>query len=417
MRMVSLRYLERSCQHLHGTLTTDVNTPDLPSGLRIVIVDAPPLHGIRQRVQQLASRFSAIATSLNGEVWYFDEPGNIVTVFISPEKPLSNLWSWMKGPVRDPETGIVHFIPPAGLPFGYHVPSINNWNHAWDRITLGGRYRKSAGPVVLIIANVLGLGWLGALGEDIAIYDCADEISEFKQASLKRDAVLAQERNLMSRVNAVVTTSQRLYDSKAPYSKRIELIRNAADIEHFRRAESPGPKPASISNLTKPIVGFYGFLADWLDWPLIEAVVRDGVEFDWLFMGPTTRDLSYLRKYPNYHQLGKVAYADLPIYLSHFSCAHIPFARTPLTLNVNPVKLYEYLAGGVPVVATPLPELEPFRDVCEIADTPDSYLSAIRKSIASDTLEKRAARSLRVSTETWDNRVGVYLNLISELLR
>jgi len=390
-------------------------TARLPDGLTLIIADASPFHGIRQRVQQLAPRL-ARAVGPTGRLLYIDEPGNIVAVFISPEKPLSNLWKWISGPVPDRATGIRHFVPPAGFPFGYHFRPVNQWNHFWYRVALGTRYRRGSGPVVLIACNVLGLGWLGRLGEDVTIYDCMDEISEFRQPRLRREAVIAQERELMGRVDAVVTTSQTLFDSKSPFARRAELIRNGAEIEHFRKALDPGLKPADIAGLEKPIVGFHGYLADWLDWPLIEAVVREGTEFDWVFVGPTTRNLSDLSALPHFHALGKKPYSELPDYLRHFACAHIPFDRTPLTVHVNPVKLYEYLAGGAPVVATPLPELEQFRDVCALTDKPAEYLEAIRRAVADDSPEKRLSRSRRVENETWDARVATYCELISDLL-
>lgn len=393
-----------------------MNTPVLPVETTLIVADAPPLRGMRQRVQQLSIRFAKILAESGGRLLYMDEPGNVVTVFLSPEKPLSNLWSWISGPCRDPDTGIMHFVPPAGLPFGYHSPGINGWNHLWARVSLGTRFNPSDGPVVLIVCNVLGAGWLGTFGEDAVIYDCADEISEFRQARIKREAVVAQERRLLGRVDAVVTTSQSLHDSKTPYAKRTELIRNAAEIEHFNPAMEPKQKPKDIAHLDKPIVGFYGYLADWLDWPLIESVVKEGAEFDWVFIGPTVRNLSSLEAIPNFHTLGRKPYDELPDYLGHFACAHIPFDRTPLTMNVNPVKLYEYLAGGVPVVATSLPELEAFRDVCSITDDPVEYLELVRRAVAEDSPEKRVMRIARVADETWDSRVQDYCRLINELI-
>jgi glycosyltransferase involved in cell wall biosynthesis len=394
--------------------------PDLKENLTIIIADAPALHGIRQRVQHLATRLAKILAGRNGRLLYIDEPGNIVTVFLSPEKPFSNMWTWMSGPKIDPETGIYHFVPPAGLPFAYQSKFINAWNHAGYRLGLGRNFKKSHGPVVLIVCNVLGLGWLGKFGEDIAIYDCADEISEFRQAKINREAVLKQERELIGRVDALVTTSQTLYEAKSKFlrlSGRARLIRNAAEIEHFRKAfELKGSRPEDIRNLEKPIVGFYGFLADWLDWPLIEKVVKEGKEFDWVFIGPTTRNLSELEKLPNSHFLGKKSYGSLPEYLANFACAHIPFDRTPLTVHVNPVKVYEYLAGGVPVVATHLPELEAFSDVCALTNDPDEYLEAVREAVKSDSPERRQARFERVKRETWDARVGEYCKLINDLL-
>lgn len=391
----------------------------LPDNLTVIVADAPPLRGIRQRVQQISSRLAKILCGVNGRLLYIDEPGNIVTVFISPEKPLSNLWSWMSGPKLDPDTGIYHYIPPAGLPFGYNSAPINRWNHFWYPIGLSGMFKKADGPVVLIVCNVLGLGWAGKFHEDVLIYDCADEISEFKQASMNREAVLSQEKTLVGRADGLVTTSQTLYDRKSKFLKpgaEARLIRNAAEVEHFSKALNVRTKPDDIAGLKKPIVGYFGYLADWLDWPLIEHVVREGSEFDWVFIGPCTRNLSALEALGNFHYLGKKPYDVLPDYLAHFSCAHIPFDRTPLTIHVNPVKLYEYLAGGAPVVATSLPELEYFRDVCSLTNDPVEYLEMIRIAVKGNSPEKRNARSMRVKDETWDSRVDDYCGLIASLL-
>ena len=394
--------------------------PDLKENMTIIIADAPALHGLRQRSQHLAMRFAKLLADRNGRLLYIDEPGNIVTVFLSPEKSLSNLWRWMSGPKVEPESGIFHYVPPAGLPFAYQSGFINAWNHAGYRMGLGSWRNVTDGPVVLIVCNVLGLGWLGKFGEDVVIYDCADEISEFRQAKINRAAVLKQERELIGRVQGLVTTSQLLYESKSKYmgkNGKAKLIRNAAEIDHFRKAfELKGSRPDDISGLKKPIVGFYGFLADWLDWPLIENVVKKGKEFDWVFIGPTTRNLADLERLPNCHFPGKKPYEVLPSYLANFACAHIPFDRTPLTVHVNPVKVYEYLAAGVPVVATRLPELEAFNDVCGLTNDPDEYLELIRMAVANDNPEKWEARFERVKDETWDARVGEYCGLIGELL-
>jgi len=384
--------------------------------MTIVIADAPPLAGIRQRIQQLSDRFAKILGTSGGRLYYIDDPGNLVTVFISPEKPVSNLWSWMRNPRMD-ESGITHWIPPAELPFGYHSRPINQWNHLLYRIALGSRYRPSDGPVLLIVCNVLGLGWLGRLGEDYVIYDCADEISEFRQASLKRDAVLAQERELISRADAVVTTAQSLLEKKSEGAKRSKLIRNAADVGHFRSTITEDWKiPSDLENLQKPVVGYIGFLAEWLNWPLIKHVVENGQEFEWVFIGPASRNLAEFESLPNFHWLGKKPYDELPAYLSHFSCAHIPFDLTPLTVHVNPVKLYEYLASGLPVVATPLPELDAYRDVCEITNDPDEYLEAVRWAVENDSALQRNERCRRVENETWDARISEYCELINELV-
>ncbi len=379
-------------------------------GETIIIVEGGSLRGIKQRHRQLAERFAR-----DNRVIYIEEPGNIVTVFLSKEKPLSNLWTWMSG-FRRIDDNFVGWTPPPGLPFGYIYPRVNAWNHFWYRFWYRIVCREMPDRPVLIANNVLGLKWLGFFGEKLRIYDCCDEVTGFRIPSLRPDVARRMEKELIEKCDIVICSSQKLFDTKSPMAKRTALIRNAADIGHFRKSlDGNLPKPVEFAGIDKPIVGFWGYLADWLDWEIIEYSIRNAPELHFLLIGPTTKGLTKHIDAPNVTYTGPMPYEVLPQLLTQFKVAILPFAMNDLTEGVNPVKGYEYLAGGCPVVATPLPELKAFGEHIYFADNPADFLAAIRTAIAEDTPEKRRARADYVKGQDWDNRVDEIYSAIEQL--
>ena len=380
-------------------------------GETIIMVEGGSLRGIKQRHKQLAERFAR-----DNRVIYIEEPGNIITVFLSKEKPLSNLWAWVGG-LRQIAPNLVGWTPPPGLPFGYIYPWVNAWNHFWYRFWYRIVCRERPKQPILIVNNVLGPGWFGFFREKVRIYDCCDEITGFKIPSLKPDVVRRTERKLIEDSDLVICSSEKLFDTKSPMAKRTVLVRNAAEVAHFRRALiETFPKPAAIEGVEKPIVGFWGYLGDWLDWDIIEHCIHNAPDLHFLLIGPATKGLTKRIDAPNVIYTGPMAYELLPQSLAHFSCAILPFARNQYTEAVNPVKVYEYLAGGCPVVATPLPELLQFGKEIYFATDGPSFLKAIYQAIKEDTTEKRRARADFVAGQDWDARVEEIYKAIDNIV-
>jgi glycosyltransferase involved in cell wall biosynthesis len=380
-------------------------------GETIIMVEGGSLKGIKQRHRQLAERFAH-----DNRVIYIEEPGNVVTVFISKEKPFSNLWTWMGGFVEI-QDNFVAWTPPPGLPFGYIYPWVNAWNHFWYRFWYPIVCREMPKQPILISNNILGLKWLGFFGEKLRIYDCCDEITGFKVPSLKPDVVRRKEKELIEACDFVICSSQKLFDTKSPMAKKTFLIRNGAEVEHFRKALVENfPKPDPIKDIDKPIVGFYGYLGDWLDWDAIEYCIHNAPDLHFLLIGPATKGLTQYIDAENVTYTGPMPYDVLPQYLAHFACALLPFVQNDYTAAVNPVKVYEYLAGGRPTVVTPLPELVTFSDQVYFAEDGPTFLESIRKAIAEDSPEKRNARVGFVKGQDWDARVGEIYTAIGEFL-
>jgi glycosyltransferase involved in cell wall biosynthesis len=369
-------------------------------GETIIMLAGGSLKGIMQRHRQLALRFARDNT-----VIYIDEPGNIITVFLTREKPISNLWSWLSG-LKKYDDNLLYWTPPPGPPFGMIYPSLNAWNHFWFRTWYRILCRRMPKNPILIFNNVIALPWLGFFNEGLRIYDCCDEVTGFFVPSLRPDMVLRQERKLIEACDLLICTSQKLMEAKSPIAKNAALIHNAAEIKHFRKAlKGDMPRPDHLAAIEKPIVGFWGYLSEWVAWDIIEYLVSNAPDLHFIFIGPMAKGASKRIKAENVTFTGPLPYDVLPQYLAHFSCAILPFVKNITTESFNPVKGYEYLAGGCPFVSTRLPGLSVFGEHVHPADDGPSFLQAVRRAIKEDSPEKRLARADFVAGQDWDARV------------
>lgn len=241
----------------------------------------------------------------------------------------------------------------------------------------------------------------GQLGESILIYHCVDEYSAF--TGVAADALLEMEAKLLRQSDLVVVSADRLLASKARQNPSTFLVRHGVDYEHFRRALSPETEvPAEIAALPHPVIGFFGLIADWVDVELMAETARRFPGGSLVLLGKATTDVSELQKLPNVHLLGRKPYAELPAYSKGFDVALMPFRINELTLNANPLKVREYLAAGLPVVSTPIPEVEVLGQ-CRIAADADGFEKEIRLALADPG--PSAERSERIRPESWEAKL------------
>jgi glycosyltransferase involved in cell wall biosynthesis len=241
----------------------------------------------------------------------------------------------------------------------------------------------------------------GQLGESILIYHCVDEYSAF--TGVAAEALLEMEANLLRQSDLVVVSADRLLASKAQQNPSTFLVRHGVDYEHFRKALSPETEvPAEIAALPRPIIGFFGLIADWVDIELMAETARRFSCGSLVLLGKVTTDVSELQKLSNVHLLGRKPYAELPAYSKGFDVALMPFRINELTLNANPLKVREYLAAGLPVVSTPIPEVEVLGQ-CRIAADADGFEREIRQALIDPG--PSVERSERIRHESWEGKL------------
>lgn len=231
------------------------------------------------------------------------------------------------------------------------------------------------------------------------IYDCMDEHAGFSTNG--RD-MLQQEEALLRESDLVLAASRRLHEKAAAHARSTLLLPNAADYAHFSQ-----PLPADpLAGLGRPIIGYFGAIAEWFDVETVRAAAVSRPDWRFVLIGDTGgADVSRLRPLPNVHLLGEKPYAELPAYLRRFDVACIPFRFTPLTLATNPVKFYEYLSAGKPVVAAPLPELEPLQDYFYPVRRAADFVPQIEAALAEDSPERARQRMQFASLNTWGHRL------------
>ncbi len=240
-------------------------------------------------------------------------------------------------------------------------------------------------------------------GAEKVVYYCVDDFAHFSGYNAKQ--VLRDEADLCARADLVVTTSSALQKSKRGLNPNTILVTHGVDYEHFSKATSDDlPVPQDIANIPGPTFGFFGLLRDWVDLDLLAQVARRKPEWHFVLIGDSQVDLAPYRKVPNMHFLGPKPYETLPAYCKRFDVGLIPFKVNDLTIAVNPIKLREYLSAGLPVISTPLPEVEVYRSMVSIVRTPDEFVSEAQR-VLEESAEARVTRQKTVSRETWPQKV------------
>ena len=242
---------------------------------------------------------------------------------------------------------------------------------------------------------------LGRFGEERVVYYCVDDFAHF--SGYDSAQVLRDEEDLCRKADLVVTTSTALQEAKSPWNRNTILVTHGVDYDHFSRAVKEDlPEPADLAGIPHPRLGFFGLLRDWVDLDLLAAVARLRPEWHFVLIGDadSTVDLTPYRVLPNMHFLGRRPYKDLPAYCRHFDVGLIPFKINDLTRAVNPIKLREYLAAGLPVVSTPLPEVSRSAGQAAIVNSPAEFADTVQ-SLLTPGPDGRRQRSDAVSRETW----------------
>lgn len=258
--------------------------------------------------------------------------------------------------------------------------------------------------------------YMGTLGEDLSVYYCTDEWSQFR--GVDRDATVAMERRLLDKVDLCFATSPTLVESKASRGADVRLASHGVDRNHFARAlDADLPTPPELARVTGPIVGFFGLLEDWIDHDLAAYAADQRPDLTFVFIGKAKVDVSELAKRKNVILVDRRPYESLPAYCKRFTVALCHFKRNELTLHVNPIKLREYASAGVPVVATDIPGCHGYPDWCTVTRTREEFVAAIDHWVAADTPERRRARSEAMKAETWEARVNAIEEAVSEKLR
>lgn len=251
------------------------------------------------------------------------------------------------------------------------------------------------------------------------IYDYYDELSE--DIASTKDSKKSHEKLAKINPQIILATSKRLYNDIKPHfsEKEIYLIENGVTVEDFMQTSDEIPADiVSIVNEGNPIVGYYGYIAPWIDLELIEKCLKERPNYNFIFIGKQHRGCNYnhLLKYSNFYFLGHKEYKELYKYSTRFNCAIIPFKPGNIAKATSPNKLFEFMAVGIPSVCThDMDECRGYEGVF-VSENDEAFIKDIDRALAAAKDETVITKLKEVAlANTWKSKADAIYEVIKSL--
>ena len=312
------------------------------------------------------------------------------------------------GKIRQLPAGPMVYTPPPVLPVYY-----NPLTNALSQRLLVGYLRRTLALLEWRV-DVVWTYWpntaflIGRLGERAAVYHCIDDFAAVGYPLTTKRAIARMEAAQCRKVDIIFARTAGLADAKRSHNPNTHLLPGGVDVAHFNPARVPGP-PASITALPRPRVGLVGTIDDRVDIDLLVHCARGLPKVTFVFVGPVRRhrvDVRSLEELPNVRFLPPIPHSDVPALLSALDAGLIPYRINAYTQGLSPIKLYEYMALGLPVVATDLPYLHREAEHICIVQTPDEFALALRDVVAHpQSTEDRARGRDAAKAQSWESQV------------
>ncbi len=242
---------------------------------------------------------------------------------------------------------------------------------------------------------------------ELIVFDSVDEPSE------EFEAWRPSYYKAVSSADIVLTASDKLYSMASAINPRVYLVPNACDYDYFSGASSSEEADADILGMNKPIIGYIGVVASWCDLDLIANIADRFPHCNLAMIGPLY-NISEVPQRPNLHWLGFKPYEKLAAYARLFDVGIIPFKRTSMTESVNPIKMWEYMAAGMPVVSTALPEAKKHGDLVLYSEDHEHFMNNLNDALYSDSLEKKLRRKDVARQNSWLERAKRIIEIIEQ---
>ena len=351
-----------------------------------------------QRPQHLMCRFAR-----EMDVIFWEEP-----VEIAPRET-----AYLQ--VREaPDAGVRVVVPhlPQGMPEDAREAALGR--------LLEAHLAAVRGPLIAWYYTPMMLTFSRDIDPDLTVFDAMDELWKFKFAP---PHLLMLEQELIDRSDIVFTGGSSLYEAKKDRHHNVHCFPSSVDRAHFMKARVRGFEPVDQEDLPRPRLGFYGVIDERFDTALLEEVARMRPDWTFVMVGPVVKiSEDELPKRPNIHYLGGKTYDQLPAYLSGWDVALMPFAMNESTQFISPTKTPEYLAGGKPVVSTPIRDVVRHYGQLEgvkIADNAPDFVEQCEAALELAHAPESgwlAEADLMLSATSWDITQARMAGLIGELL-
>ena len=365
----------------------------------LVMLECIPYEGLMQRHQHLARELAKYLS-----VIYVEETPSRMRRLLDG-RPLDPALNAHKLGLRDVVENLKLFKAPP------YTPRSTGYRRSIERSARStAQSLKPLLPkdrhIILWLFSPAGLGSIGLYDEALTIFDCFDAFGEFPGEARFRSSIIDAMNETAEKSDLVITTNDELRDKLLKYNENTAIVQNGCDPEHFATGgRTPEREIIDMNSLPRPVIGYMGDIAPWLDLESIIAVAKRHPEWSIVMLGTWKRDKSPVEDMPNIHAPGRIDYEELPHYARGFDVGTIPFELTDLTRVVNPLKLYEYFAMGIPVVASPIPEVARHEDFVYLASGPDEFVSLAEVAVREpDDAPVRSRRRELARQNSWESR-------------
>jgi glycosyltransferase involved in cell wall biosynthesis len=256
----------------------------------------------------------------------------------------------------------------------------------------------------------------------LLIYHVVDEYTTYAgQTQARLRQVEDREKEMMAQVDGVIVVSRKLYEAKQPLNPNTYLVPNGVNYRAYTAALADPYLPDSLQAVAPPRLGYIGLIGDKLDFTLLKELAEGNPEWSLVLLGEVSvsqqaESWRALRALPNVYHLGPVEASQVPQYVKGFQVGLMPYLTDRHAEYVSPLKLYDYLAAGLPVVSVDIPATHEFSKYIHLADSPQDFSQAVRAALADTAPERHCARRAIVAQHTWEARVEQLSDLIESHL-
>lgn len=368
---------------------------------QIVCLATSPWYPIPTRKQQVMSRIK------DAEILYFDPSATVIAPL--RDKSAKELMKKYRQPAVKPQENIsVYSLPPV-LPFFYKVRAINRLNQKRIARYIRKKMQEHGFEKPLLwVYSPVTVDAVDFIPHSGLVYDCVDRHSAYG-GLMNPQQVDAMELELAAKTDQCFATADSLAERLSQAQPETAFIPNGANFERFVKAIDPQPLPEDMKDIPHPIFGFVGALQSCIEYGFVQHAAKTHPDWHFVWIGKEKPgvDLTELRSMPNCHFLGMKPNEKLPEYIAHFDACLNLFAKSDLSKDVSPLKFYEYLATGKPIVSTRQPDqVMQFENLIEIADTEEGFVQACESALADANRQRTEARIEEGRKSSWDSRVA-----------
>ncbi len=372
-----------------------------------MITSAAPWDGVTQRPHHVARELA----NRGWKVLFVDYPITILSPIKNHALTKRVIPKQLARTITETENGgsIAVISPGAILPFGNLYRSINRINQYFIAAQIRSFLTDNSILLSTLPSSVDLIPWLHP---SLVFYDCVDYHAGFS-GMINPDVVNEMERDLVFASKTVFATAGTLWTRMRQYHRDVRLVPNAAELEHFAKAIN-APLHKLLSSIPEPRIGFIGGIASWVHIEMLADIAKARPNVQLVMIGPVETDVSPLTKLPNVHLLGRQPYNELPQFLHGFDATLYAFIDNELTKGVNPIKVYEYIAAGKEVIATPTTELQKFADIVWLTEDAAKAAEALDKILSGERKTSAEEREKFNQNNSWTARTDAIEKAIIE---